>query len=143
MKKHSIICHDYIVEKGRFFSSFILYFISLMLFSACNQKSNQLKLSFDNTINKKDVKIKMEILGSVPVTEIYNGEKKSDVPDGYGENEWYFTYRDSLKAYLRYIKTNRNDKHNYKFAFHEENRKYFVDIDIEGIDPLNTRIELK
>ena len=118
----------------------IFYFFSFILLSACYQQNNQLKLSFDNTIQKQDVKIRMEVLGSVPMTTIYNGQKQFDIPNGYGENEWYFTYKDSLKGYLRFIKTNRNDRHTYKFSFREENGNYFVDVDIKGII---TRIALK
>lgn len=110
----------------------IFYTFSLMLFIACTPKKNQLQLSFDNTIHKQDVKINMEVLGSIPMTTIYNGERQFDIPNGYGENEWYFTYKDSLKGYLRFIKTNRNDKHTYRFSFHEENGQYFVDVDIKG-----------
>lgn len=122
---------------------FYLRVLLILLFIACNKSHNQLQLSFDNTIHKQDVTIKMEVLGSIPITEIYNGKRQFEVPDGYGENEWYFTYRDSLKGYSRFIKTNRNDKHDYNFSFHEENGNYFVDIDIEGVSSVKTRITLK
>ena len=114
-----------------------------MPFYSCNNKSNQLKLNFDTSINKHDVKIKMEVLASVLITEIYNGEKEFNIPDGYGENEWHFYYRDTLQGYLRYIKTNLNDKHIYKFNFYNENGKYFVDVDIQGFNPVKEKIELK
>jgi len=85
----------------------------------------------------------MEVLASVPSTEIYNGEKIFKIPNGYGENEWYFSYNDSLTGYLRHIKTNRNDRHNYRFYFYESNDKYFVDITITGVSKVDATIELK
>lgn len=127
----------------RIFFQVILYYLSVMIFCSCNNKSNKLKLNFDSSINKHDVKIKMEVLASVPITEIYNGEKQFNIPDGYGENEWYLYYRDTLQGYIRYIKTNQNDKHTYKFNFYNQDGKYFVDIDIKGYNPVKYKIELK
>lgn len=90
-----------------------------------------------------DVSIKMEVLASIPMTQIYTGQNKFDIPNGYGENEWYFTYKDSLQGYLRHIKTNRNDNHIYLFHFYKKADKYFVDVNIKGVSPLQKKIELK
>ncbi len=114
-----------------------------MLFSACNKKDNHLTVSVDKFINKQDIKIKMEVLASIPVTEIYDGKKQWEIPNGYGENEWYFTYKDTLHGYLRHIKTNRNDNHAYKFTFYKEDERYFVDVSIKGDSPLQQIVELK
>ncbi len=113
-----------------------------MLFSSCLNKKNTLKISFSGEIDRADLRIKMEVLVSIPVTQIYNGQKEFDIPNGYGENEWYFTYKDTLSAYTRHIKTNLNDKHTYQFNFYKEKGKVFVDIDIQGISPLKEKIEL-
>ena len=121
----------------------IPFLIICMFFNSCSNKGNKLKVSFSNGIDKADVRIKMEVLASVPITDIYDGQKEFDIPNGYGENEWYFTYKDTLQGYSRHIKTNRNDKHNYVFSFYKENEKCFVDIKIEGISPLQENIELK
>ena len=75
--------------------------------------------------------------------EIYTWQKKYNIPNGYGENEWCFTYKDSLQGYSRHIKTNRNDKHIYVFYFYREADKYFVDVNIKGVSPLQEKIELK
>ncbi|MDR2206207.1 MAG: hypothetical protein LBE36_08655 [Flavobacteriaceae bacterium] len=57
----------------------------------------------------------MEVLPTIEKTIIYDGTIKNDIPNGYGENDWYVTYEDSLKGYFRHIKTNRNDNHKYLF----------------------------
>lgn len=111
------------------------------IFYSC--KNNKLNLSFDEKFKKEDIQVKMEVLASIPETLVYNGERKFKIPNGYGENEWYFNYKDSLNGYLRHIKTNRNEKHNYFFYFYYKNGKYFVDVDIEGANPLKKTIELK
>jgi len=121
----------------------ILSLITCILFNSCLNKKNSIEINFSNEINKADVSIKMEVLASIPITEIYTWQKKYNIPNGYGENEWYFTYKDSLQGYSRHIKTNRNDKHIYVFYFYREADKYFVDVNIKGVSPLQEKIELK
>ena len=126
----------------RFFLRLMLHSLFCIFLSACNYKANQLNLRFDRAILKQDVRIRMQVLASVPITEIYDGKSQFTIPDGYGENEWFFTYEDSLQGYFRHMKTNRNDQHRYNFTFHQVNGKFFVDIDIKGISPLSERVEL-
>ena len=121
----------------------ISYTIISLFCGLCTNKNNRINVSFSNAINSKKVIIKMEVLASIPIVEIYNGQQQFEVPNGYGENEWYFTYDDSLSGYLRHIKTNRNHKHNYYFNFYKVNNKFFVAIKIEGISDVVTKIELK
>jgi uncharacterized protein YprB with RNaseH-like and TPR domain len=130
---------------GKVFSYFVMFKIimSMMLFSGCANRDNKLELGFDSTIKKEAVNIEMEVLGSIPKTTIYDRGKEVKIPNGYGENEWYFLYNDTLKGYIRHIKTNRNDNHNYKFSFYEKNEQCFVDVEITGISPLTKTIQLK
>lgn len=127
----------------RFLLMIMLYTLLFSIVSSCSRENNQLDLTFDSATTRHDVKIRMEVLGSVPVTEIYNGNTEFAIPNGYGENEWRFTYKDTLQAYIRHFKTNRNDRHSYKFTFREEKGKYFVDVDIKGASPLKLKEELK
>jgi len=121
----------------------ILSLITCILFNSCLNKKNSIEINFSNEIDKENVVIKMEVLASIPIKEIYKEQKKFDIPNGYGENEWYFTYNDTLQGYSRHIKTNRNDKHTYVFNFYREAEKYFVDVNIKGVSPLQEKIELK
>ena len=122
---------------------FIFLSIMCMLFNSCMSRKNSIEISLSDEIQKMDVSIKMEVLASIPMTQIYTGQNKFDIPNGYGENEWYFTYKDSLKGYLRHFKTNRNDNHIYLFQFYKKADKYFVDVNINGASPLQQEIELK
>jgi hypothetical protein len=85
----------------------------------------------------------MEVLGSIKKEIIYNGENFFEVPDGYGENEWYFSYRDTLTGYLRHIKTNRNDHNHYMFQFYEKEGECFVKVNIAGSSSLEKVIKLE
>jgi hypothetical protein len=111
-----------------------------MLFS-CTSK-NTLTLRFDNNVNKKDVRISLEIPPYLPLTQIYDGEKQFEIPNEYGTNDWYFTYK-NLKGYRQHFKTNRRNKHNYTFVFKELNGKYFVDMDIKGVNDIKRTVELR
>jgi hypothetical protein len=112
--------------------------------AACG-RTNSLDLNFGNGIISRDVKIKMEVLGDeeIPLTQIYGGNRKFNIPNGYRENEWYFVYQDTLKGYFRHFKTNQNNTHGYKFAFRKEKNNYYVDADIAGTNDLKTTIQLK
>lgn len=119
----------------------VLHALLGVFFIACN-KSNNFKLNINKGIENHDIKIKMKVLGSIPITQIYEGKNQFTIPNGYGENEWYFFYTDSLQGYLRHIKTNQNDQYSYEFSFFKANGKYFVDVNIKGNEPIKKRIEL-
>ena len=127
------------IKKKRivFFSLF-----AFSLFSGCNMRRNSLKIEVKDMI-ANDIEVRMEVLGSCPMTEIYKHERESSIPNGYGENEWYFIYQDSMQGYMRHVKINRNDKHDYSFLFHAEDEKILVDVTITGASPIKQQIELK
>ena len=120
----------------------IICILSVILFTIYSDQ-NRLDLTFGDGIRKQDIRVRMEVLGSVKMTEIYNGSKEFDIPNGYGENEWHFSYSDSLQGYIRHFKTNRKEKHDYNFSFFKENEQYFVGVNIEGDQTLKDTIELK
>lgn len=109
-------------------------------FTSC--RKNSTNIQFDENINKKKFKIKMEVLGSEPLTTIYDREEWYPVPNGYGENEWYFSYKDSVKGYMRFIKTNGNDKHNYNFKVYQKDGRIMVDAAIEGVGGMTRTVVL-
>ena len=116
---------------------FILVFLTFTAFSSC-KKRNSLDLKFSETLDKLNFKIEMEVLGSdFSKVLIYDGNKQYTIQNGYGENEWYFNYKDSLFAYFRHIKTNRNDSHNYNYNFIEKNGKIQVEVQIDGVSKMN------
>ncbi|TFF34831.1 hypothetical protein [Mucilaginibacter psychrotolerans] len=121
-----------------------LSLLSSLLLNACGG-TNALDIRFGKGVNKSDVKIKMEVLGDaeIPLTQIYTGEKEFKIPNGYGENEWYFTYKDSLKGYFRHFKTNANNTHTYRFSIRKANNHYYVDADIIGVNDLKKSVQLK
>lgn len=121
---------------------FILILSVIMHMMACNRSGNKLVVKVSSPLNSADINISMEVLASVPKTVVFDGMEKRKIPDGYGENEWFFTYKDTLHAYLRHIKINRNDKHIYRFTFYQEDGKYFLKANIEGDSPLQKVIEL-
>lgn len=128
--------------KNIFITVSLFAFMLLLSLYSCN-KGNTLKINFEQGIDRSATEVKMEVLASVPMTTIYNGKDQFTIPNGYGENEWYFTYNDTLRGYVRHIKTNRNDKHIYHFKFYTEGKKFFVGIEIKGDSPLKTQVELK
>lgn len=119
-----------------------IFFVSfLVLFYSCRM-GNELKIDFEPGINESIVKVKMEVLASYSMTTIYNGSRQFKIPNGYGENDWYFIYNDTLQGYLRHFKTNRNDNHYYYFRFYSKSSKILVDVEIKGDSPLKKTILL-
>lgn len=110
----------------------LLLTTTLFLF-ACTSE-NKLELDFSNPLKKEDFKIEIQILGSdVNRKVVYDGDRTYDIPNEYGENDWHFNYKDSLYGYFRHFKSNRNDKHNYKFHFFKRENNVFVEIKINGV----------
>lgn len=115
----------------------ILVFLIFSAFSSC-EKRNNLELKFSETLDKSNFKIEMQVLGrDVSKVLIYDGNKQYTIQNGYGENEWYFNYKDSLLGYFRHLKTNRNDCHNYNYNFIEKNGKIQVEVHIDGVSKMN------
>lgn len=113
-------------------SKIILLLTSLFLF-ACTNK-NEIELDFSKPLQKEDFKIEIQILGSdVNRKVIFDGNLTYDIPNEYGENDWRFNYKDSLYGYFRHFKTNRNDKHNYRFHFFQKGNNIFAAIEINGV----------
>jgi len=118
----------------------LLFLLFITLFS-CGKK-NSLELQFSEPLNKLDFEIEMKALGSnTPKTLIYDGNKQYNIPSEYGENEWYFNYKDSSYAYFRHIKTNRNDSHNYNYNFIKKDGKIQVEISIDGVSNIKKVVE--
>lgn len=107
----------------------------------CN-RNNELILTFGNGIQKNDVRIELEVMGYVRKTTIYRLGQQETVPNGYGENDWTVTYKDSLAGHFRHIKTNRNDYHKYDFKFYQRDTSIFVDVSIKGIGEFYETIKL-
>lgn len=117
-----------------------LLLCTFIFLSSCSKKNN-LELIFADSLNKKDFKIEMEVLGSNTAKKvIFDGKKEYNILKEYGENEWYFTYKDSLYAYFRHFKSNRNDCHNYKYLFSKKNNTISVEIAIDGISKVKRNI---
>jgi hypothetical protein len=118
-----------------------LFFLLFLTLFSCGKK-NSLELKFSEPLNKLDFKIEMKALGSnTPKALVYDGHKKYEIPNEYGENEWYFNYKDSSYAYFRHIKTNRNDGHNYNYNFIKKDGKIQVEISIDGVSEFNRVID--
>jgi hypothetical protein len=118
-----------------------LFFLLFLTLFSCGKK-NSLELKFSEPLNKLDFKIEMDALGNnTPKALIYDGHKKYKIPNEYGENEWYFNYKDSSYAYFRHIKTNRNDGHNYYYNFFKKDGKIQVEITIDGVSDIKKVVE--
>lgn len=118
----------------------LFFFLFITLFS-CGKK-NCMELKFSEPLNKLDFKIEMVALGSeTPKALIFDGVKDYKIPNEYGENEWYFCYKDSIYAYFRHIKTNRNDGHNYNYNFVKRNGKIQIEINIDGVSEVNKVVD--
>lgn len=85
----------------------------------------------------------MEVMASIPPTEIFRGGPRSEIPNGYGENEWRVSLEGRGKGYFRHIKTNRNDYHKYRFYFYNKEGKHFVHVTVIGISNVDMVIQLK
>ncbi|MCG2615712.1 hypothetical protein LZZ85_15535 [Terrimonas sp. NA20] len=122
---------------------FVSLYTGLLFVSAGCKTKNSFLLTVDPPLKIEQVQVKLEIIYHVPLTTIFNGSLYQPVPDGYGENDWQFIYRDSLVGGTRFIKTNRNDHHDYTCRFFEENGVYKVAFRAKGIGTFSDTVELK
>ncbi|MES2765245.1 MAG: hypothetical protein V4642_05220 [Bacteroidota bacterium] len=69
-------------------------------------------------IDAKFLKIEMSIWGTDYIDQtIFDDFKIYKIPEGYGENDWYLSYKDSLWASFRHFKTKNWRDELYQFHF--------------------------
>jgi hypothetical protein len=69
-------------------------------------------------------------------TVLYDGKKKDNMINDYGENDFLITYDNKYYFSFRQFKLNRRHQHNYKFHFFEKNDRIFIKVNIEGQDAM-------
>lgn len=99
-------------------------------FSSCRYQ-NKINIDFGD-LNPKDFNIKVTIPPNILKQPIYSDGVYHSIPNEYGENDWTITYRDSLSCKFRHFKTNRRNKHKYRFRLYEKKHDLFCEIDIKG-----------
>ncbi len=103
---------------------------------------NTFKVTASKDINIQDVKIELSIWGTDIVDKVMfeNGSSET-IPEEYGENDWYLSYKNKHTAF-RHFKTNNRADHNYNFHFYEENDTIKCNVEIEGYNPRSIIISL-
>ena len=67
---------------------------------------------------------------------LYDGKKKDNMINDYGENDFLITYDNKYYFSFRQFKLNRRHQHSYKFHFFEKNNRIFIKVNIEGQDAM-------
>jgi hypothetical protein len=119
----------------------ILAFLLFPFIGACGNK-NRLNIKVAEDIKRKDIKIVLSALHGSSNIAIYENELQKPIPNLYGENDWVITYKDSITAKFRHIKTNRNDYHTYFFSIYKKGMAIMADFEVEGISELKKTLEL-
>jgi len=120
----------------------INFFIILLLNIGCS-KSNTLEVVVSENFNANDFKIELIIIYSTPLITVYENNKIRTIPDGYGENDFIVSYKDSLCARIRHFKTDEEEKHNYKFRFYEKKGDVCCLIEIIGLCDMKEFVKLE
>ena len=98
-------------------------------------KADKAKVEFGisvNTINRStdtDLFNKRE-----KYTVLYDGKKKDNMINEYGENDFLITYDNEYYFSFRQFKLNRRHQHDYKFHFFQKDDKIFIQVNINGQD---------
>ncbi len=121
--------------------SVIIYpFIRIGLTHFTNQ--NSLDVTSSKDINIQNVKIELSVWGTSIVDQVmYQNGSSLTVPEEYGENDWYLSYKNKFIAF-RHFKTNKREDHNYKFHFFIEKDSIKCRVVIEGHNPKSMIVSL-
>ncbi|MEN8123350.1 MAG: hypothetical protein ABFS35_23635 [Bacteroidota bacterium] len=114
----------------------------IVIFNACNKK-NHFDANFKDGLNPKDFKIELRIIYSTPRLIIFENGLAKNIPNGYGENDWIITYKDSVCYRIRHFKTRGKEPHDYSFQFYKEENNIYCQIEISGINNLKRTVLLK
>lgn len=121
-----------------------LYFcviVIIIIIVSCNKK-NDFDIKFDKNLDSKDFKIEVENFYAFSKKVIYEKGLLYEIPDGYGENDWTLTYKDSVFCTFRHFKTRENVKHSYFFNFSLKEDKICCHVKIIGLDKFDDNIVL-
>jgi hypothetical protein len=103
---------------------------------------NSLEITASSDINIQNVKVELSIWGSDVVDkEIFKNNTTSRIPEEYGENDWYLSYKNNHGAF-RHFKTNNRADHDYDFHFYRENDIIKCRIEIDGHNPQSMIVSL-
>ncbi len=104
---------------------------------------NRISVTTNNDLDSDLIIIDLSIQGTRHINKaIFHGGTKQSIPKGYGENDWYLSYNDSLFTVFRHFKTNNWHDHDYHFHFYKSDDKTLCDVNIAGPDPLNQTIAI-
>jgi hypothetical protein len=96
---------------------------------------NSLEVTTSTDLNIQDIKIELSIWGSDVVDRVmYENGSIEIIPEEYGENDWYLSYKNKHTSF-RHFKTNNRADHDYDFHFFEENDTVKCKINIDGHNP--------
>lgn len=116
--------------------------IFFLIFTISCSNKNNLATHFENGLNPKDSKIELEIIYSSPKLTIFCDSVIHEIPNGYGENDWTLSYKDSLYCKFRHFKTKEKANHNYMFKFERKGDGILCQISIDGLNKYENSIVL-
>lgn len=120
----------------------LIWIAIVTLLTGCHNE-DALRLEFQPSELQEDISIYLNVVGASNKSQlVYNGFQQLSFRTDFGENDWLFTYDDSLKARYRFIKTNRHDHHDYTFRFVKENGAVYVIARVEGNPPKKIKFNL-
>ena len=103
---------------------------------------NSLEVTTSKDLNIKNVKLELSIWGTDVLGRVmYQNGSAQTIPEEYGENDWYLSYKNKHIAF-RHFKTNNRADHDYKFYFYRENDTFKCKVDIEGHNPRSMILSL-
>ena len=110
----------------------LLIICSFFILFSCSR--NEIKVDVSESLNLKDVKIELDVLGTdIANYIVLEDGNYSEIPNGYGENDWKVFYEDSLYFKFRHFKTNRKNNHAYRFKIDKlSNEELICTVKIRG-----------
>jgi hypothetical protein len=113
--------------------------------------SNSINVTTDNPLSINKVKIEFGISVNTisrstdldlfknreKYTVLFDGNRKENMINDYGENDFLLTYDNKYYISFRQFKFNRRHQHDYNFHFFQKNGKLSVRADIKGEDEMN------
>ncbi len=107
----------------------LLIICSFFILFSCSR--NEIKVDVSESLNLKDVKIELDILGTdIANYIVLEDGNYNEIPNAYGENDWRVSNKDSLIYKYRHFKTNKNNVNQYVFKIRKDKDSILCEIQV-------------
>jgi len=98
---------------------------------------NNVKIEFGISVNTISRSTDTDLFnGREKYTVLYDGKKKNDMVNDYGENDFLITYDNKYYFSFRQFKCSLRHQHDYNFHLFQKSDRVFIRVNIKGQDAM-------